>query len=371
MAHVEVAVIGKGLIGTAATRHLAEAGRSVALIGPDEAADRRTFPGPFSSHGDEGRITRIGDSDVSWARWAARSIDRYADIERRSGIGFHHPVGVVVAWPGLEEWDAVGRAAGADMAAVDAAWVRRETGIVVPEGPIRFEQGPAGFINPRGLIAAQTMLASSAGAAVIADTATALTRSNGSWTVTTSATSVTADRVVVATGAFGRELLDEPVPATPFARTVALIEFTEPLPGRRATPALVLAAPETDRLDQMYWVPPVRYPDGRLRLKAGGTHVDDVPIEPGRLVEWFRSDGDPEEVEALVQSVRAALPDAAIASVRSAPCVTTRTATGYPLVEALDSGLVLALGGNGQAAKSSDELGRLAAELAVDEPVHT
>ena len=51
----EIAVIGRGLIGSAAARHLAEAGHRVVLIGPDEPVDRRTSPGPFCSHPDEGR----------------------------------------------------------------------------------------------------------------------------------------------------------------------------------------------------------------------------------------------------------------------------------------------------------------------------
>ena len=48
------------------------------------------------------------------------------------------------------------------------------------------------------------------------------------------------------------------------------------------------------------------------------------------------------------------------------PCVYTGTRSGYPLVSMVDERderVVVALGGNGSAAKSSDELGRLAAAL--------
>jgi len=77
---VDVAVIGRGLIGSAAARHLAEAGVSTALIGPAEPAERTSSPGPFSSHADEGRITRVTARNRQWATLAARSITRYPDI---------------------------------------------------------------------------------------------------------------------------------------------------------------------------------------------------------------------------------------------------------------------------------------------------
>jgi len=58
---MHIAVIGRGLIGSAAARHLAKAGHAVTLIGPDEPADRKAHRGVFASHYDEGRITRALD----------------------------------------------------------------------------------------------------------------------------------------------------------------------------------------------------------------------------------------------------------------------------------------------------------------------
>ena len=45
------------------------------------------------------------------------------------------------------------------------------------------------------------------------------------------------------------------------------------------------------------------------------------------------------------------------------PCVYTETPTGLPYVGWVEDGLAVAIGGNGAAAKSSDEWGRLAAGL--------
>ena len=90
----DVIVIGRGLFGSATARHLAEAGASVVAIGPTAQG---AAPGIHSSHDDEARLTRRIDSDVRWAPFTAAAVDAYADIERRSGIEFHHPVGGLAA----------------------------------------------------------------------------------------------------------------------------------------------------------------------------------------------------------------------------------------------------------------------------------
>lgn len=92
---VRVAVIGKGLIGSAAARHLARQTEGVVLIGPDEPTVRADHDDVFGSHYDEGRIYRILDSDPIWARLAERSIARYAEIEAQSGIQFQERVGML------------------------------------------------------------------------------------------------------------------------------------------------------------------------------------------------------------------------------------------------------------------------------------
>ena len=54
----DIAVVGRGLMGTAAARYLAQMGHRMALIGPSEPQNRATHDGPFGSHHDAGRITR-------------------------------------------------------------------------------------------------------------------------------------------------------------------------------------------------------------------------------------------------------------------------------------------------------------------------
>jgi sarcosine oxidase len=45
------------------------------------------------------------------------------------------------------------------------------------------------------------------------------------------------------------------------------------------------------------------------------------------------------------------------------PCLIADTASHYPYIDMVDERIGIAIGGNGKAAKSSDEIGRLAAGM--------
>jgi len=374
----DVAVIGRGMIGSAAARHLAEAGLAVAAVGPDEPSDWSSWTGPFASHFDEGRITRISDRHPAWSVAARRSIERYGDIEARSGIVFHHPVGLVVSTPELPTWLATSQANGAAVEAVDAEWVAETTGIAIPDGaPVAYETAPAGFINPRALVAAQNVLARRAGASIVAEAARSIERRSAGdgFAVSGPWGSVEAGRVVVATGSFGHGLLsaedEHRLGLVRRPRTVVLAQLGHDADGTaRRVPSLIMRDQTDDRLASIYWVPPVVYPDGRTYLKIGGVLAVDQEIAAGpdphgELVDWFHGSGDPNEADALRSALAARLPGRPILSTTTVPCVYTGTANGMPVIDRLDGGPAVALGGNGAAAKSSDELGRLAAALAA------
>ena len=76
----DVCVIGRGLLGSAAARHLSEMGVNVSLLGPDEPSSRSQHSGVFGSHYDSGRITRIIDTDFYCGQIARASISRYRDL---------------------------------------------------------------------------------------------------------------------------------------------------------------------------------------------------------------------------------------------------------------------------------------------------
>ena len=356
----EVAVVGRGLIGSAAARHLAESGHRVVVVGPDEPINRRTSPGPFCSHPDEGRITRVAGRTAIWSQLAARSIARYADIAERSGIEFHVECGFVSSSPKISEWLENSATAGGNARPVNAEWVSKNTGIVLDNGhPVLYEGGPAGYINPRRLVAAQTALAEAAGAVVMKQAASSL-RSNGDgYSIGGSWGSLSARRVLVTTGAFGSELLPRPLELHRMPRTTVTAEISI----ADGLPSLICVDPPDERLDEIYWVPTVRYADGRLALKIGGSLRDSEAVEEAALTEWFHGDGDQTEVEALQNSLLGLLPEIDVRSWAQKPCVVTNTVTEHPYVGWVEDGLAVALGGCGSAAKSSDELGRLASTL--------
>jgi len=358
---VEIAVIGRGLIGSAAARHLAETNRSVALIGPGEPADRTTSNGPFCSHPDEGRITRIAGRSEMWTTVAAQSIERYADIARRSGIEFHTPRGVLIGYPNGPEWQARAEVWGSDARIVERDWVREHTGIAISNGhPLLYEGAPAGYINPRRLVAAQTELARQANAFVVEAAVNRIERnSSGLFRLETSNGAVVARQLLVATGAFGSPLFEWKLKVERRARTTVMARLDDD----QRIPSLLLDSPPDDRINEAYWVPPVRYPDGSVRIKIGGDLKATVLLDDADLVPWFRSDGDPVEIECLTNNLYALLPDAPLGDVVTAPCVITGTPSEMPYIGWVDDGVAVALGGNGSAAKSSDELGRIAASL--------
>ena len=107
--HFRTIIVGCGLLGAAAARHLAAMDEGVAVIGPQEPADKVRHEGVFASHYDEGRITRTIDRDPVWARLANRSIARYAEIERESGIDFFTEAGALLVMPARVQGAAVCR----------------------------------------------------------------------------------------------------------------------------------------------------------------------------------------------------------------------------------------------------------------------
>ena len=368
-----VAVIGKGMVGSAAARHLAQQTDGVVVIGPDEPAVRAEHQDVFGSHYDEGRIYRVLDRDAIWARLAERSIARYAEIEAASGIPFHAEVGMLAAGEAasgdfVAAYARVGEALGVDFERLDERGLaERFPYLQFGPGAVGvFEPRRAGHISPRRLVAAQTVAAERQGVTVIREPVHALTlRDRGVGVTTASGRTLRAERALVATGGFANvhEVLPRPLAITVHGRTIVLAEVDgERLERLRAMPS-VIPAP-IGGLADLYVLPPIRYPDGRVYVKIGTGEIDRPLGSLDELGEWFRSDGTDSDRAALHRSLLALIPDVAGAPVHTDTCVVTMTVSGYPYVDLLAEGRIcVAVGGNGKAAKSSDEIGRLAAGL--------
>jgi sarcosine oxidase len=372
----DVVVVGNGMFGAAATRHLSARGLQVVAVGPDEPADPKNHDGVFSSHYDQARITRVIDADSVWAQLALRSIAVYPELETQSGIAFHHRSGGVWIYPQIpaaqarrQAADAVGRALGAEFQRLtDKEVMARVPFLQVPPGAIAlWERGPAGYIDPRSMVRAQLAVAGKQGATVLRQTVTGYTRRNDVFEVTTDGgTRVQAAKLLIAAGAYTNHVLARPLAMQFKARTVLLAEIDETEARRlRALTSTILWLADDPVLDSVYSTPAVRYPDGKLCIKIGGSrHTPYLLDTPREFRRWFQGAGDAEELAALRRVLLALLPGLRVTSYGARTCVVAYTAHNRPYIDRLevDQGFVVA-GGCGAGAKSCDEIGRIAARL--------
>lgn len=366
---LHIAVVGRGLWGAAAARHLARAGHRVTLIGPDEPpVPFERHDGVFASHYDEGRITRVLDADPVWSELAEASIDRYRAIERDGGVAFFSEVGALMVGDGGSPWvkrvarTAATRAVRCERLDGDALARRFPMLAFQDEARGFHEPARAGHVSPRALVAAQTACAVRAGAALRPAIATRVRETAGGVAVETARGTVRADRAVVAAGAYAPHLVEGAPPLRVFARTVTFFALDEAEAARlSAMPSIVWR----NGADDPYILPPVRYGDGRLWLKIGGNPTDELLETPKAISGWFRSGGDTAVCDHLEALLRSLVPGLRFEARAQRPCVTAFTASGRPLVASHGPRITLAYGGCGAGAKCSDEVGRLAARCAL------
>ncbi len=381
----DAAVIGNGMMGASAARHLSKMGLSIAAVGPAEPVDWQLHNGVFASYYDEARITRTVDPDPVWSKLAARSIAVYGEIEERTGIIFHHRAGCLRVSPLTDRVDDMldqsarnGDDNGAEYVSLSPEELQQRFPYLCfhPQSRAYLEGGGAGYVNPRALVAAQLQMACSAGAALVQETAVSLSGAGDAVQITTDAgTQIVADRVLLATGGFTNHLLPHPLDLHPRIVSILLAELEgNALASVNAMPSIIYRLADDPVLYSIYSLPPVRYPDGKTYFKIGGQLLTPQHLySREELVEWFLGDGSAKEVEALKRVLTELIPDLNASSYHSKPCIVTHTAHDRPYIDGLDmefadgsataGRLFVAAGGCGGAAKSSVEIGRLAARL--------
>jgi sarcosine oxidase len=147
------------------------------------------------------------------------------------------------------------------------------------------------------------------------------------------------------------------------ARTVSFFEVEEDEAARLSAMPSMIYEPE-DIMMGIYLLPPILYPDGKYYLKIGGDIVD-IPLPThADVLEWFKTGGDAANHAHLVATMRELMPDLKIKGITNTTCVTSYTPPNYPAIGWTSSPSIgVMAGGCGAAAKSSDEIGRLGAEL--------
>jgi sarcosine oxidase len=378
MAQFDYAVIGRGLTGSAAARHLSLQSRRVALIGPEEPAEKKSHRGVFASHYDEGRITRTIDPDENWARLANRAISRYRAIESQSGVAFYTETGCLISGLNFGNGARYVGNSRANAATFGLNTEDHDRGSLRDRFPYFefedgigaiFEKDGAGHISPRRLVAAQARSAGLNGATLIGESVRRVRpRSDHVEIVTSGGDSITASRVVVATGGYTimPGLLPDPIDMAVQARTVTLFDVSPAEAARLKTmPSLIFEAENAE--EGIYLLPPILYPDGRHYLKIGAETPEKQLHNEQEIGDWFRSDGSDHAREFVVSQASRFVPELRIDGISTLTCVTSQTPTGYPAIGWSDSSRVAVMaGGCGSSAKSSDEIGRLGCQLLLD-----
>ena len=370
----DVCVVGKGLLGSAAARHLAEMGLDVLLLGPDEPPVRSEHSGVFGSHYDSGRITRIIDTDLYCARIAEASIARYRDLEESSGIDFFESVGHLAVSPVkdyISDITNTARQLGVDFKSltddelVDAfpyfSFDDEVSGV--------YEHSTGGYVNPRNLIKAQSEMVLNAKSGILAEPVSAIEKCGDFFEVfTESGKKVRANEVLVASGVFSEKLIqgDKELDLEICESTVVLAELREEdVIGLEEMPSVIFRH-ESELEKGVYLLPPIRYPERKTYLKIGHSESRPMSDPETNLVKWFQGDGDQVIADWLKSQLFSLLPNTSFANIKTESCAVSRSSTGRQFIDAIDeSGIHVLLAGNGYSAKSSDELGRIAAHKII------
>jgi sarcosine oxidase len=371
----DVIVIGAGLVGSAAARHLTDAGARVAVIGPAEPADPDTAR-VFASHYDQGRVQRLIGFDELWTRMSVESAAAWPELERLTGHTVHDPVGCLYLAPHRDDYLStagdLGRQFDLSHRAVDGASAVGQfaPALHVPDHVVGImEPGPAGSLNPRAVVAAQLQAAGETGATVVRDVATAMRRNNGVSEVSTAAGTVhRAGRVVVATGSFTNtsDLLQRRLDVLVKGETVVLARVSADTAANLTKLPSVLYEAETDEFDGIYLIKPLRYPDGRYYLKLGMNQAEDPLLDDSAAAtDWFRGTPSDATLQRLRRVVVSLFPTVDFLGFHAKRCILSRTVGRRPYLGPLGDGVVVAMGCNGYSAMASDAQGRIAAHLAL------
>ena len=366
----KIIVVGCGLFGSAATRHLAEQTDGIACIGPKEPENRKGHNGVFGSHYDEGRMTRVVDPITEWAVSAKNSIERYSDIEKRSGIKFFSPSGYLGIGEPSSDYNARCAATGATIGVKTSKLTATDIRSRFPFLSVSdnadglLETKTAGHVSPRAMVKAQSKLAEKAGAELISDEVAKIYKGGGSIEIElVSGESLKGEKVLVTTGGFTSACGLSPVNLNlrVFGRTVVLAKIEGSLIKELSEMPTIIHA-----ISGAYILPPIEYPDGNKYLKIGiGTDADATFEKVEDLKSWFKGKGSNENKSEFTEFIKQLIPSLNHCNDwHSDTCVVTQTQSGLPIIEYVDEEkIAVAVGGNGKGAKGADEWGKIAANL--------
>ena len=371
----KIAVIGRGLIGSAAGRHLSMISDGIAVIGPNEPEDPVKHEGVFASHYDEGRMVRFVDPQISWSITAKRSIERFLQLQMDSGINFFTSSGYLgLQGPEFSDYlegsEFSAKTVNANFKRINADEIRKDYPFLsIDDNTVGLvEAGLAGHISPRNMVNAQTKIARKLGADIIEHEVEKISLNNKAVEITLGNNEkLLAEKVLVATGAFtdACDLLPKSLNLIVYGRTVVLAEIDKHLEEiLNIMPTMYVAD------SNAYILPPIKYPDGKTYLKIGiGNKSDKILNSRSELIEWFQGKGSEQDFRDFREYISHLIPSLQdCENWHTKSCAVTQTATGLPYIDyVVEDRIAVATGGNGKAAKSADDWGLFAAQMMVND----
>ncbi|XP_068243462.1 N-methyl-L-tryptophan oxidase-like isoform X2 [Palaemon carinicauda] len=380
----DLVVIGSGMIGSAAAYHAAQIpGKSVCLIGPPEPKSREDRQ-IFGSWYDEGRMCRKVSDSHTWSVLAVQSMLKYNQLEKESGIDFFRETGfifVVKNEEAAQETMSTAQRCGLQVQNISANWKQHFECLNLPDDAfVIWEKTGSGYVSARKLVKAHQKAAIENGLNLIPEVVSTIKPASSNsdsyrWEVMTEEGNLFyAKSVLVAAGAYAgfkqlfKYVAPNKVPLLDLrAQTVAFIKLpNEEVERLKCMPSIITRF-SFDTLDGAYIIPPIQYPDGNWYLKLGHARAyEDKKQTLEEVSDWFKQrTGIPECVEKLSQYICHIIPGLKVMEVIGDGCITAHTPDYEPYIDVIAEGFGVALGGNGYAAKSCPEFGRLAARLVL------
>ena len=380
MTDFEYIVIGNGLFGSATTRYLSQRSKDVAVIGPDEPKDERTHDGVYASHYDERRLVRAIGRSVIRSKIGQWAMDNYRMLEERSGIPFYEPIGCLIVNSdkvednNLESPREIARTLNIPHTYYgegDPSWREHFPYFEFPDTHwIIHEPAPAGLIDPRAMLRAQNVIAQQQGATIIPEIVVDVAENRDRVQIETrTGKRYRARKAIVTVGAFTNcfNLFPDKLPCYAETEIIVLGQVSPSEATRlRGMPALVYTI-DDPVLRDIYMAPPVRYGDGNFYIKMGANTPGDYnPNSLAEIQDWFRHGNSDAYLADMERVLRTILPDVDFLSFQTKRCILTRTPNKYPIIDQVTERTYVATGAHGSGAKSSDAIGRMVAELAMD-----
>jgi len=348
---VEVAVVGSGVIGSAAARSLGARGVPAVLLEQFGLGHARG-----SSHGAT-RIFRFSYPHTDYVEMAIRARDAWARLDD-AGEKLLVPTGGLDAGPFASECAAALKACGVEHVWLAAGEIRlRFPGIAVRPGERMLFQPEAGVCLAGRAVAAQHRLAARDGVQVRTGARVlAIEPQNDRAVLLTSAGEISARVAIIAAGSWNEGLLAGAVAHVPrLTATVQQVRYFKPRDGDGARwPTLI----EWQSTGPSWYAVPMAGDAPGVKVAA---HVPGPAVDP--------RDGPFDEIDPALEQeaaeyVRRRLPGLAAEGFAAETCLYTMTADEDFVVDR-EGTLVIGGGCSGHAFKFGPLLGEVLADLAL------